>query len=34
MDKSPDAQDKPVDSRCAVRDLPTAPRFGAFGLTR
>ena len=27
-------QDKPMDSRCAVRDLPTAPRLGAFGLTR
>ena len=27
-------QDKPVDSRCAVRDLPTAPRLEAFGLTR
>lgn len=25
---------EPVDSRCAVRDLPTAPRLGAFGLTR
>ena len=23
-----------MDSRCAVRDLPTAPRLGAFGLTR
>jgi hypothetical protein len=23
-----------VDSRCAVRDLPTASRVGAFGLTR
>ena len=23
-----------VDSRCAVRDLTTAPRLGAFGLTR
>jgi len=23
-----------VDSRYAVRDLPTAPRLGAFGLTR
>ena len=27
-------QDKPVYSRCAVRDLPTAPRVEAFGLTR
>ena len=27
-------QDKPVGSRCAVRDLPTAPRLEAFGLTR
>jgi hypothetical protein len=27
-------QDKPVYSRYAVRDLPTAPRLGAFGLTR
>ena len=27
-------QDKPVYSRCAVRDLPTAPRLEAFGLTR
>ena len=23
-----------MDSRCAVRDLPTAPRLGSFGLTR
>jgi hypothetical protein len=23
-----------MDSRCAVRDLPTAPRLGAFSLTR
>lgn len=23
-----------MHSRCAVRDLPTAPRVGAFGLTR
>ena len=23
-----------MDSRCAVHDLPTAPRLGAFGLTR
>ena len=23
-----------MDSRCAVRDLTTAPRLGAFGLTR
>ena len=23
-----------MDSRCAVRDLPTAPQVGAFGLTR
>jgi len=27
-------QDKPVYSRCAVRDLPTAPRVEAYGLTR
>jgi hypothetical protein len=27
-------QDKPVDSRFAVRDLPTAPRFETYGLTR
>jgi hypothetical protein len=27
-------QDKPVDSRCAVRDLTTAPRLVSFGLTR
>ena len=27
-------QDKPVYSRCAVRDLPTAPRLDAYGLTR
>ena len=27
-------QDEPMDSRCAVRDFPTAPRVEAFGLTR
>ena len=27
-------RDGPVDSRYAVRDLTTAPRLGAFGLTR
>jgi hypothetical protein len=33
VDNSPAHRTAPVDSPCGVRDLPTAPRLGAYGLT-